>query len=39
LRPGSYADIVAVKADPLTDIRALENVAFVMKGGAVYKGL
>jgi imidazolonepropionase-like amidohydrolase len=39
LRPGAFADIIAVKADPLTDIRALENVAFVMKGGEVYKRL
>jgi imidazolonepropionase-like amidohydrolase len=39
LRPGAFADIIAVKADPLTDIRVLEHVAFVMKGGEVYKGL
>ena len=31
------ADIVAVKGDPLTNIRALETTAFVMKGGAVAK--
>jgi imidazolonepropionase-like amidohydrolase len=37
LRTGSFADIIAVKADPLTDIRALENVGFVMKDGTVYK--
>ncbi len=34
---GKYADIIAVSADPLADVRALENVAFVMKGGVVYK--
>ena len=39
LRPGAFADIIAVKADPLQDVRALENVAFVMKGGVVYKGM
>jgi imidazolonepropionase-like amidohydrolase len=39
LRPGAFADIIAVKADPLKDIRALEEVAFVMKGGMVYKSL
>jgi len=39
LRPGAFADIIAVKIDPLKDIRALENVAFVMKGGTVYKTL
>ncbi|MGC1386652.1 MAG: amidohydrolase family protein [Steroidobacteraceae bacterium] len=34
---GKSADIIAVKADPLTDIHVLEHVAFVMKEGAVYK--
>ena len=34
---GKYADIIAVAADPLQDVRALENVGFVMKGGVVYK--
>jgi imidazolonepropionase-like amidohydrolase len=37
IEPGKYADIVAVDADPLSDIRALEHVSFVMKGGVVYK--
>jgi imidazolonepropionase-like amidohydrolase len=37
--PGKAADIVAVKADPLTDIRALETVAFVMKGGDVVRAV
>ena len=37
IEPGKYADIIAVDADPLQDVRALENVAFVMKGGKVYK--
>jgi imidazolonepropionase-like amidohydrolase len=31
------ADIIAVKRDPLADIRALEQVDFVMKGGQIYK--
>lgn len=35
--PGLYADIIAVNADPLTDITALERVQFVMKGGVVFK--
>jgi imidazolonepropionase-like amidohydrolase len=35
--PGYYADIIAVEGDPLDDISVLENVAFVMKGGVVYK--
>jgi imidazolonepropionase-like amidohydrolase len=34
---GKFADIIAVNADPLKDIRALETVSFVMKGGTVYK--
>jgi imidazolonepropionase-like amidohydrolase len=37
LKPGYFADIVAVPGDPLQDIGVLQNVAFVMKGGAVYK--
>lgn len=37
--PGKAADIVAVKADPLTDIRALETMAFVMKGGDVVRAV
>lgn len=37
LGTGKAADIVAVKADPLTDVRALETMAFVMKGGAVVR--
>jgi imidazolonepropionase-like amidohydrolase len=34
---GKYADLIAVTADPLKDVRALEDVGFVMKGGVVYK--
>jgi imidazolonepropionase-like amidohydrolase len=37
INPGKYADIVAVTGDPLTDIRLLENVQFVMKDGKLYK--
>lgn len=33
---GYHADIIAVAADPLADVRALEKVGFVMKGGKVY---
>lgn len=37
LEPGKWADIIAVEKNPLDDIRALQNVKFVMKGGVVYK--
>jgi imidazolonepropionase-like amidohydrolase len=37
ITPGKSADIIAVHGDPLVDIRTLENVAFVMKEGTVYK--
>ena len=37
ITPGKFADIIAVKNDPLTDITTLEQVPFVMKGGVVYK--
>jgi imidazolonepropionase-like amidohydrolase len=38
IEAGKYADIIAVDNDPLADVRALEHVSFVMKGGVVYKG-
>ena len=38
LAAGKFADIVAVSGDPLKDIHRVENVVFVMKNGAVYKG-
>jgi imidazolonepropionase-like amidohydrolase len=37
VEPGRYADVVAVKGDPLADVAELERVSFVMKGGTVYK--
>ena len=37
IKPGKYADIIAVAGDPLTDVRLLENVKFVMKDGKIYK--
>lgn len=37
IKPGKYADLVAVSSDPLKDVSVLENVRFVMKDGVVYK--
>src|SRR3989441_1210732 len=37
IAPGAYADVIAVDGDPLRDIKVLENVHFVMKGGKVFK--
>jgi imidazolonepropionase-like amidohydrolase len=37
IEAGMYADIIAVRGNPLEDIRELEDVRFVMKGGEVYK--
>jgi|tagenome__1003787_1003787.scaffolds.fasta_scaffold20980899_3 imidazolonepropionase-like amidohydrolase len=35
--PGAYADVIAVRGDPLSDVGALKNVEFVMKDGKVFK--
>jgi imidazolonepropionase-like amidohydrolase len=37
--PGARADIIALRDDPLTDITAVERVAFVLKDGVVIKPL
>jgi imidazolonepropionase-like amidohydrolase len=37
LEVGKYADLIAVTANPLDHVEVLEHVAFVMKGGKVYK--
>ena len=37
IEAGHYADIIAVTGDPLSDVRTLESVKFVMKGGAVVR--
>jgi imidazolonepropionase-like amidohydrolase len=38
IAPGLYADIVAVRGDPLQDVRLLEHVDDVIKGGKLVKG-
>ena len=38
IAPGRYADLIAVDGDPLSDVRALESVAVVVKGGQIIKG-
>jgi len=38
IKVGAYADIIAVKGNPLNNISVLENVQFVMKNGHIVKG-
>lgn len=37
LEPGKFADVVAVSGDPTTNIKAMNDVVFVMKGGETVK--
>lgn len=37
LTPGRYADMIAVRANPLEDVTELERVVHVMKGGVVVR--
>jgi imidazolonepropionase-like amidohydrolase len=37
IEPGKFADIIAVSGDPVADIKELEQVKFVMKGGAIVR--
>ena len=37
IEKGKFADLIAVDGDPLTDIRELEDVRFVMKAGVVIR--
>jgi imidazolonepropionase-like amidohydrolase len=38
IRPGAWADLIAVEGDPAQDFGAMERVRFVMKDGKVYVG-
>jgi imidazolonepropionase-like amidohydrolase len=37
ITPGKYADLVALKGDPLANVTLLQEIDFVMKGGEVHK--
>ncbi|HUE86339.1 MAG TPA: amidohydrolase family protein [Vicinamibacterales bacterium] len=37
IKPGFFADIIALPGNPLDDLEALKNVQFVMKNGQVFK--
>ena len=37
LAPGARADLVALAADPIADVAALQHAVFVMKDGVVVK--
>src|SRR4029453_8755766 len=37
IAPGCYGDVIAVRGDPLEDVRVLQDVAVVVKGGLAFK--
>ncbi len=37
LEPGKYADIIGVEGDPMSDIKVMQHIMFVMKGGVVFR--
>ena len=39
IEEGKYADLIAVRGNPLIDIRDLSQIALVLKQGKRYEGL
>lgn len=37
IAPGAFADVIAVDGDPVSNIKVLEDVRFVMKDGKVFR--
>jgi imidazolonepropionase-like amidohydrolase len=37
IAPGKYADLIAVEGDAMANLASFSRVAFVMKGGTIYK--
>jgi len=37
IEEGRYADIIAIRGNPLSDISVMQKITFVMKGGVVFK--
>lgn len=37
IEPGRYGDVIAVRGNPLEDVKALQDVPVVVKGGLVFK--
>jgi imidazolonepropionase-like amidohydrolase len=37
LKPGYFADVIAVPGNPLEDISVTQHVSFVMKDGTIYR--
>jgi imidazolonepropionase-like amidohydrolase len=39
IAPGQYADLIVIEGDPLSDIRALRNIQFVVADGKLHNGV